>query len=620
MKINELNDVQQLKNCDLQELNQLCEEIRTFLVENLSHTGGHLASNLGIVECCVALHTVFNSPKDKIIFDVGHQSYVHKILTGRANRFSTLRQFNGLSGFQKRNESEHDCYEAGHSSTALSAALGFALSRDYNHEKHQVIAVVGDASLMSGISLEALNTIGEKQSDMVIILNDNGMSISKNVGALSHTLTRMRTSGVYNRTKNEVNDFLNKNKTGKNLAHTISNMKNSLKRNIMESSFFGDLGLDYLGPIDGHNLGQLLATLETAKKHKGPIVVHVCTKKGKGYSFAENDETGKWHGISPFNARTGEVLSQMPNDYTSWSQWISDCVLRLAKENQDIIALTPAMITGSKLEKFQQTFPNRLIDCGIAEDHAAILAAGLAASGKHPFLSIYSSFLQRAYDPINHDIARMDLPVVIGIDRAGLVGEDGPTHHGCFDIQLLRSLPNMILSQPKDAKEAQNLLYTAYSQSHPFTIRYPRGNVKICDEPMEKIEIGSWTAFHDEHPDLYVIAYGNDVDAILSKAEINHLNICVVNARFFKPLDDEMLDKIAQSRQPVIVYETDILAGGLSSAILEYYNDTRQNVHVIRMGIEDHFVTQGSIGELRRHEGIDINSLFSLIGDILHEA
>lgn len=621
MKISELKDPKQLKECSIQQLNELCADIRTFLIENISHTGGHLASNLGIVELCVALHVVFDSPKDKMIFDVGHQSYVHKILTGRANQFSTLRQYKGLSGFQKRYESVHDCYEAGHSSTALSSALGFALARDYDHEHYQIIPIVGDASLMSGISLEALNTIGEKQTPMVIILNDNGMSISKNVGALSETLTKMRTSQVYNKTKQDVSDFLNKNQTGKNVFHTISNMKNSIKKSVVESSFFGDFGLDYLGPIDGHNLHQLIQTLQTAKHHRGPIVIHVCTKKGKGYSFAEKDTTGKWHGISPFNVRTGEVLKQIPENYTSWSEWMSESLCKLASFDQNIIAITPAMIAGSKLENFQKKYPNRLIDCGIAEDHAAILASGLACNGKRPFLAIYSSFLQRAYDPINHDIARMDLPVVIGIDRAGLVGEDGPTHHGCFDIQLLRSLPNMILSQPKDAAEAQDLLFTAFSQQHPFAIRYPRGNVEKVILPMKSIEIGTWTKFHVcDTSKVVIIAYGSDVDAIYSKAKINELPITLVNARFFKPLDYECLDEIASMNQPIIVYETDILAGGLSSAILEYYNDTQQQVFVRRIGIQDHFVTQGSLNELRKAEHIDLNTLFNIIGEYIHEA
>lgn len=621
MKINELKHPNQLKNLSVNELNELCQQIRTFLIENISHTGGHLGSNLGIVETCVAMHKVFDSPNDKMIFDVGHQSYVHKILTGRANRFSTLRQYKGLSGFQKRIESDHDCYEAGHSSTALSSALGFALARDYDHKDNEVIAVVGDASLMSGISLEALNTIGEKQTKMIIVLNDNGMSISKNVGALSQTLTKMRTSNVYNKTKKAVTTSLHKNKTGENVYHAISDLKSLLKKNVVESSFFGDFGLDYLGPIDGHNLEQIIQTFEVAKKHNGPIVVHISTTKGKGYSYAENDTTGKWHGISPFNPRTGEVLKKLPENVVSWSQWMSDTVSELANKDKDIIAITPAMIAGSKLENFQKKHPSRLIDCGIAEDHAAILASGLACAGKKPYLAIYSSFLQRAYDPINHDICRMDLPVVLGIDRAGLVGEDGATHHGTFDIQLLRSLPNMILTQPKDALEAQNLLYTAFNQTHPFAIRFPRGNVEKCSAEFNPIEVGSWSEFKvNETVDCTVITYGNDVDAIYSKAVANELNLSVINARFIKPMDTDMLDMIASRKKPIIVFETDILAGGLSSAILEYYNDTNQNVQLIRFGIDDHFVDHGSVAELRRQEGIDLNALFDTIGDIINEA
>lgn len=619
MKVEEIKGPQQLKNLSIQELNELAADIRQFLIENISHTGGHLASNLGIVELCIAMHTVFNSPTDKIIFDVGHQSYVHKILTGRASQFSTLRQYNGLSGFQKRCESEHDPYEAGHSSTALSSALGFALARDYNHEDFQVVPVVGDASIMSGISLEALNTIGEKQSKMVIILNDNGMSISKNVGALSETFTKLRTSSLYNQTKRDLTHFLNKTKSGENVYHALQNMKNSVKKNIVETSFFGDFGIDYLGPVDGHHLPSLLQTLQIAKEHNGPIVVHVCTTKGKGYSFAENDTTGKWHGIAPFDIQTGQVKKSMPKHVTSWSQCISSALCECARANDDIITITPAMIAGSKLENFKEEFGDRLIDCGIAEDHAAILANGLACQGKRPFLSIYSSFLQRAYDPISHDIARMDTPVVIGIDRAGLVGEDGPTHHGTFDIQLLRCLPNFIVAQPKDASEARDLLHTAFAQSHPFAIRYPRGNVEISDKPMEIIPIGTWQSENiADTVKAVVIAYGPDVVSITQKARVNQCPILVVNARFMKPLDETMLISIANLNVPVIIYETDVLAGGLSSSILEFFNDRQLNVKIKRMGLGDHFVTAGSVPQLRKHEGIDLNSLFELIGEVIH--
>ena len=619
MKISEIHGPEDIKEASIQELEELAQEIRTFLIQNIARTGGHLSSNLGIVELTIAVHKVFDSPTDRILFDVGHQSYVHKILTGRADKFYSLRQLNGISGFQKKCESEHDVWEAGHSSTALSAALGFCIARDLNHEHYQVVPIVGDASIVSGISLEALNTIGMKQPNMVIILNDNDMSISKNVGALSETFTKLRTSKPYNSLKSGLSDLLNNNDAGKNMLHKLKDVKDSLKKSVVESSFFGDFGLDYIGPVNGHDLKALIQTLEIAKNHHGPIVVHVCTIKGKGYSFAENDKSGKWHGIGPFNIRTGETLSQLDENTLSWSEAIAQILYDIAKTNKDVVTITPAMTSGSKLEKIAAAFPNRFIDCGIAEDHAAVLAAGLASEGKHPFLSIYSTFLQRAYDPINHDIARMNLPVVIAIDRAGLVGEDGPTHHGVFDIQLLRALPNVILAQPSTYEEAVDLMHLAFSLNQPFALRYPRGNVTISDHQPEKIAVGSWTyKTIGSQPKCIIIAYGNEVEAIKQKAKANEFDMIVVNARFFKPLDTACIQKIAQQKLPVYVHETDMLAGGLSSAILEYCNDADIDLKLHRIGIGDHYVHHGSVSALRKLEGLDLNSLFDQIEEFYH--
>lgn len=620
MKISDIHAPCDIQDASIEELEQLAADIRTFLIQNIARTGGHLSSNLGIVELTIAIHKVFNSPLDRILFDVGHQSYVHKILTGRADKFSTLRQFEGLSGFQKKAESEHDVWEAGHSSTALSAALGFCIARDLNHENYQVIPVVGDAAIMSGISLEALNTIGMKQPNMVIILNDNEMSISKNVGALSETFTKLRTSKSYNSFKSSLSGMLNNNDAGKTMLHKLKDMKDSFKRSVVESSFFGDFGLDYIGPVNGHDLKALIQTLEIAKNHHGPIVVHVSTIKGKGYSFAENDRSGKWHGIGPFNIHTGETLSQLEKNCVSWSEAISQILCSLAKENKDIVAITPAMTSGSKLENFASAYPQRFIDCGIAEDHAAVLAAGLASEKKRPFLSIYSSFLQRAYDPINHDIARMDLPVVIGIDRCSLVGEDGSTHHGVFDIQLLRAIPNMILAQPANYDEAVDLMHLAFSQEHPFAIRYPRGNVMLTSHQPQKIEIGSWTKETiGSHPKCVVIAYGSDVMQIITKAQVNQMDMIVVNARFFKPLDTQCLKELATLNLPIYVHECDMLAGGLSSAILEYMNDMNLYFPLHRIGIHDHYVPFGSMSSLRKKEGLDLNSLFTELEAYYHE-
>lgn len=619
MNVYDIKGPESIKNLSIPQLENIAEDIRDFLIDSISKTGGHLSSNLGVVELTLAMHVVFDSPKDKMLFDVGHQSYVHKILTGRLAGFKTLRQYKGLSGFQKRHESEHDPWEAGHSSTSLSAALGMAVARDLNHEQFQVIPVIGDGALSSGMSMEALNQIGAENRNMVIIFNDNNMSISKNVGAMDDAFTKLRASKPYNVFKDDLSDALSQTKVGKNVLESMRHVKNMVKENVVDTSIFGDFNLDYIGPVDGHDLKNLIKVLRIAKKHKGPIVVHVITKKGKGYSFAENDREGKWHGVSQFDPKTGQSLSKIPSGHASWSQILSDSLLALAKQNEDIVAITPAMISGSKLGKFFEALPERSFDCGIAEEHAVTFAAALAISGKRPFISIYSSFMQRAYDQIQHDVARMDAPVVFGIDRCGLVGEDGPTHHGVFDIAMLRPIPNMILSQPKDGQEAQALLTTAFAQTHPFAIRYPRGNAPFAlSTKVEPIEVGSWTNFMvGETPSCIVITYGPDVDKVISKAQVNSISLLVVNARFFKPLDTTMLEDLKKLKKPMIVYESDMACGGLSTAIIEYYHDTNAKVKLQRIGIQDHFVEQGSLPQLRKSEHIDVNALFEEIAKLL---
>ncbi len=619
MNIYDIESPEDIQGLSVSELKVLAAEIRSFLIESIAKTGGHLSSNLGVVELSLAMHYVFRSPIDKLIFDVGHQSYVHKILTGRINDFKTLRQFKGMSGFQKRRESIHDVWEAGHSSTSLSAALGMAIARDLRGETHQVAALIGDGALSSGMSMEALNQIGSEGRNMVIIFNDNNMSISQNVGAMDEAFTKLRTSKPYNNLKHDVSDMLSQSKAGNNLLKGMRQLKNTLKENVVDTSIFGEFNLDYIGPVDGHDLRMLIKVLEIARKHKGPIVVHVITKKGKGYSFAEEDKEGIWHGVSSFDPKSGKTLAQMPPQHASWSEVIAESLIEAAKQDERILALTPAMISGSKLNKFFSMFPERSFDCGIAEEHCVTLAAALAQSGMRPFVSVYSSFMQRAYDQIQQDAARMDLPVVFGIDRCGLVGEDGETHHGVFDISMLRAIPNMILSQPKDSREAQALLKTAFVQNHPFAIRYPRGSVKFqLDHDIQAIPIGSWTIHEATSEDrIVLITYGSDVDKMIAKAEVNQLPVSVVNARFFKPLDEQMMQYIAQKQCPIIIYESDILIGGLSSAILEYYNDHHLDVDVKRIGIQDHFVQHGSLPQLRKSEHIDINSVFQLITELL---
>lgn len=617
MHVYDISGPADIRQLSIKELEALAAEIRAFLIESISRTGGHLSSNLGIVELTLALHVVFDSPRDRILFDVGHQSYVHKILTGRARQFSTLRQYKGLSGFQKRHESEHDCWEAGHSSTSLSAALGMAVARDLNGEHYHIVPVIGDGAMASGMSMEALNQIGGEERNMIIIFNDNSMSISRNVGAMDVAFTRLRTSRSYTTLKNDLQQGLSTSRFGRSLLKGMKNFKNAIKDNVVDTSIFGEFNLDYIGPINGHDLSELIKVLKVAKQHKGPIVVHVLTKKGKGYPYAENDKEGAWHGVAPFDPNSGKPLAALPAGHCSWSEAIARILCDLARDDRDIVAITPAMKAGAKLDGFAREFPQRFFDCGIAEEHAMTFAAGLAASGKRPFISVYSSFLQRAYDQINHDVARMKLPVVIGIDRCGLVGEDGETHHGVFDITMLHAIPNLIMAQPKDVQEARALMKTAFSCAQPFCIRYPRGSVPYTKEEGDPAPAGTWTRWAPQREArVCVISYGSDIDRIISKVRANDMPVEIVNARYFKPLDEAMLDDILYRSIPVIVYESDMLDGGLSSAILQYINDHRICCHLIRIGIGDHYVEQGSIPQLRRAEKIDMNTLFKELEEL----
>ena len=610
-----------LKEMSVEEMEDLAADVRAFLIHSLAKTGGHIASNLGVVELTIAMHYVFDMPHDKIFFDVGHQCYTHKILTGRAKDFDNLRQYGGISGFQKRRESIYDVWEAGHSSTSLSAALGMAIARDLNHEDYHIVPVIGDGALSSGMALEALNTIGSERRKMIIVFNDNNMSISKNVGALTRGFSRLRSAKTYNSLKLNMKDALNRSGVGKVVYTGLKGIKDTLRDTVIDSGIFGEFNVNYLGPVDGHSIKDLIRVLTVAKEYDDPVVVHVITRKGKGYAPCEMDREGIWHGVGPFDPATGRMLASTPAGYKSWSRLMADTLEELATRNEDIIALTPAMINGSSLESFFAHFSERSFDCGIAEEHTVTMAAGMAISGKRPFVAIYSSFMQRAYDQINHDVCRMDLPVVFGIDRAGLVGADGETHHGVFDPGLLMPLPNMIVAQPKNAQEARDLMYTAFSQKHPFAIRYPRGDVKIPDDiHLKLIKVGTWTEdYKGDDVRLTVIAYGSDVEKISEKAAVNQLPIRVINARFFKPLDLECLKALAAEGLPVIVYETDMLSGGLSSAILDTVNDLELNMPLIRIGIPDRYVTHGSLKQLRAETGIDLNTLFEKVTELLND-
>ena len=611
MDLTEIRNPGFLKEMSVSDLSLLAFDIRQFLIRSISKTGGHLASNLGVVELTIAMHVVFDSPEDKLFFDVGHQSYIHKILTGRAAEFTSLRQFHGLSGFEKRRESEHDVWEAGHSSTALSAALGMAVARDLKGEHYNIVPLIGDGAMGSGESLEALNQIGSEQRNMVIIFNDNNMSISTNVGALTRGFARLRSAAAYNNLKMTMKESLIRSDFGKVMYHGMKNMKDAFKDSVIDRGIFGEFNLEYLGPVDGHNIRDLIRVLHVAKEHDGPVVVHVITQKGRGYPLCEKDLKGSWHGVGPFNKDTGKPLHETPPGFRSWSALIADTITEFADRDERVVALTPAMVFGSALDKFFAKYPERSFDCGIAEEHAMTFAASLALSGMRPFISVYSSFLQRAYDQINHDVCRMDLPVIIGIDRAGLVGSDGETHHGVFDIGILRPIPNLIYGQPRNAQEARDMLYTAMKQNHPFAIRYPRGEVNAENlSEMKELPL-KWEIIHDvENPKAIVISYGPDVQTIADKMKVNEMPVAVVDARFFKPLDGECIEYLASCGIPVFVYETDMKACGLSSAILEYCCDHGISMKLRRYGIDDEYIQHGSAALLKKEAGFDLSMLY----------
>lgn len=593
-----------LKDLSVPELEALSEDIRHFLINKLSVKGGHIGPNLGVVELTIALHKCFDSPKDKFIWDVGHQSYVHKILTGRANDFDTLRQYKGLSGFPKMNESEHDVWETGHSSTSLSAAMGMAVARDLKKEDSHIIPIIGDGALTGGMALEALNHIGDEKKNMIVILNDNEMSIAPNVGALHQVLGRLRTAGKYQWVKDELEMLMKKiPAVGGKLAHTAEKIKDSLKYLLVSGVFFEELGFTYLGPVDGHNYEDLLEQLNYAKKTEGPVLLHVITKKGKGYSPAEKDKIGNWHGTGPYKIDTGAFVKPA-NTAPAWSKLVSDTVLKLAREDERIVAITPAMPVGSKLEHFAEEFPDRMLDVGIAEQHAVTLAAGLATQNMKPFLAIYSTFLQRAYDQVLHDVCRQNLNVFIGIDRAGLVGADGETHQGIYDISFLRHMPNLVLMMPKDENEGQHMVNTAVQYNDgPIAMRYPRGNglgVKM-DESLKTIPIGTWEVLK-EGSDAAILTFGTTINMALEAAELlakQGLSIKVINARFIKPLDEKMLNELLRLQIPILTLEEAVLQGGFGSFVLEYAHDNGYSANIIdRIGIPDQFIEHGDVDSL----------------------
>lgn len=568
-----------LKELTFKELNELSNTIRSFLIEELSTTGGHLGANLGVVELTIALHYVFNSPKDKLIWDVGHQAYVHKILTGQASEFPTLRKHKGLSGFQTRMETEHDIWGAGHSSTSLSAAVGLAVARDLKTENYDVVPIIGDGALTGGMAFEALNHLGDLQKNVKIVLNDNGMSISKNVGALHKILNTARENSETNKAK----------------------------------EYFELLGIHYLGPVDGHCIHSLIHTFEEAIKIKSPVLIHVITQKGKGFLPAELDQVSHYHGIGPFEKTSGELLDDSKS--RTWSEVVSDELVKLAKKQDDFIVLTPAMILGSKLEKFADSFPERIFDTAIAEQHTVTLAGGASIAGIKPVIAIYSTFLQRAYDQIIHDICRQNIPVFFCIDRAGLVGADGDTHHGLFDIGFLRNVPNLIIMMPSTMEQCIEMVQFGLNyKDGPIALRFPRGEqikeeqlVTDTNNYIEENDIKDFTwRILKEGQDLAFLTFGPLVQISLQAArELSrnyNIEVLVIDVRFIKPLDTHLMDRLIKRKIPILTIEEAVLAGGFGSAVLEYISDSNMlNEHIVkRIGIEDEFIEHGSISCLRK--------------------
>lgn len=618
-----INSPEDVKALSLEQLKQLAEEIRQLLISVISKTGGHLAPNLGVVELTLALHRVFTTPKDRIVFDVGHQSYIHKIITGRREQFSTLRQYGGLSGFPKRSESEHDAFGTGHSSTSISAALGMAVARDLQGEDYNVIAVIGDGSMTGGMAFEALNNAGTLHKKMIVVLNDNEMSISKNVGAMSEYLYQLRTGETYNKIKHDIEGWLKNMEFGTDVLKAIRRLKGSVKYLMVPTSIFEELGFTYLGPIDGHDLQGLTEVMQAAKKIDGPVLVHVLTKKGKGYKPAE-ESPNKFHGTGPFDIATGKKIAN-PNAPITYTEVFGKTLTELANEDKEIIGITAAMPDGTGMSTFAKAHPERFFDVGIAEQHAVTSAAGAAAAGMKPVAAIYSTFLQRAYDSVLHDICMQKLHVTLCLDRAGLVGDDGYTHHGVFDYAYLRSMPEMTIMAPKDENELRHMLKTAVDFDGPVSVRYPRGSgvgVSIT-EPMHSLPIGKAEVLR-EGKDVCLWAIGSMVQSALQAADklaAQGISAGVVNMRFAKPLDEELLLEHAAQYGKIVTLEEGALQGGVGSAVLETLNAAKmlQKCQVLTLGIPDEFVLHGDKKLLFKDLGLDVETIADKIAALVKE-
>ncbi len=603
------------------ELYRLAEEIREEIIHTVSITGGHLASNLGVVELTIALHYVFDSPRDRIIWDVGHQCYAHKLLTGRRWTFHTLRQYTGLSGFPKREESLHDAFNTGHSSTSISAALGMSVAKSLRDDADRVIAVIGDGSMTAGLAFEGLNQAGHLEKDLIVVLNDNEMSISPNVGALSAYLNRIMTGQLVNRFRRQLKSLLQTIPgIGNSMVRIIKQAEESFKGFLTPGMLFEELGFKYVGPIDGHQIDHLIETFKNLKGWHRPLLIHVITKKGKGYYPAELDPSS-FHGVAPFEITTGRQSKEGPMRI-SYSTVFGQTMVKIARTDPRIIAITAAMQNGTGLDIYAREFPNRIYDVGIAEQHGVTFAAGLASEGFKPVVAIYSTFLQRAYDQIVHDVCLPRLPVVFALDRSGIVGEDGPTHHGLFDISYLRHIPNLILMAPKDENEFQHMLNTATLLSHPVAIRYPRGKGEgaTLDGTLMVLDMGKGEVLL-EGRDLLMLPVGSMVYPACEAARQlrqEGIQATVVNPRFIKPLDSSLLVAMAQEIGKVVTIEENVLAGGFGSAVIELLQDRGlSHVEVLRMGIPDQFLDHGPQGFLRKRYGLDVQGIMERVESFL---
>ena len=618
--LDKVNMPKDVKNLNIKEKEQLAHEIRKLILKTVSENGGHLASNLGVVELTIALHSVFDMPKDKIVWDVGHQTYVHKILTGRKDKMSTLRKMNGLAGFPKTSESEYDNFDTGHSSTSISAALGIARARDLKGENYKVLAVIGDGALTGGMALEALNDAGSSKSNLIVILNDNEMSISKNVGGIPSLLSKIRTKKLYTASNEYIKNVLDKIPViGSPISKTLKRIKKSIKQLFIPNMFFEDIGFRYLGPVNGHNIQELEEIMKSSKEIDGPVIIHVITKKGKGYKFAE-ENPDMYHSTSAFDLETGKTKKIKNDDY---SKIFGKKLVELAEQNEKIVAITASMKDGTGLSNFAREFPSRFFDAGIAEQHALGLAAGLAINGRTPVIPIYSSFYQRGYDQVIHDICIQNLGVVMCVDRAGIVGNDGETHQGILDLSFFKIIPNINMMAPKDFKELEDMLEFAVALNKPIVIRYPRGGEgKNKFEKHEKIELGK-AELIEEGKNLTILAIGKMVDRgyeLLKKLKEIGIEAELINVRFLKPLDSDLILKSIRKTKKIITIEDNILEGGLASSIKELLIDNKiEDIKIKNFGYPNVFVKHGTVDEIEKLYGLDIDNILKKTKELINE-